>query len=171
MNQSRNATSRKQKGGLIALVGAATAVIVTPLVSRWEGKENDPYYDIAGILTVCYGDTKDVERGRRYSDAECAERLERQLVAHAQPVLRCTPGLQGKPEALAASISLAYNIGPTAYCRSTVARRFNAGNIRGGCDAFMMWNKARVKGRLQPVRGLTNRRNDERTICLRSVGK
>lgn len=157
------------KGGLIALVGTSVALIVTPLVATWEGKENTPYRDIAGILTVCYGDTANVTPGKRLSDAECTARLETQLVNHAKPVLRCTPGLRQHPEALAAAISLTYNIGPTAYCKSTVARHFNAGDIRRGCDNFLSWNKARVNGRLQAVRGLTRRRNDERSICLRSI--
>ena len=74
----------------------------------------------------------------------------------------------GRPERkhqLMASMLLSYNIGKSAFCRSTVARRFNAGDIRGGCDAFLMWNKA--GGR--EVRGLLNRRRDERRICLEGV--
>lgn len=169
MNDSRKPMSRTRKGGLVAVIGASAAAILTPLVATWEGKRNDPYHDIAGILTVCYGDTHGVVPGKRVTDAECSERLERQLIEHARPVLKCTPGLRDRPEALAAAVSLAYNIGPAGYCRSSVARRFNAGNIRGACDAFLLWNKARIGGRLQPVRGLTNRRSAEREICLRSV--
>lgn len=160
--------STARKGGLAALIGTSAALIVAPLVAHWEGKRNDPYRDIAGILTVCYGDTNDVQR-RRYTDAECSARLERQLIEHARPVLACTPILRRYPNALAASVSLTYNIGGAAYCRSTVARHFKAGDIRRGCDNFLSWNKARVGGRLKPVRGLTNRREAEREICLRDA--
>ena len=97
--------------------------------------------------------------------AECNARLERQLIAHAEPVLVCTPGLRDHPEELAAASSLAYNIGVSAYCRSTVDRRFDAGDFKGGCDAFLMWNKA--GGR--EIKGLTNRRRAERDICLQGA--
>jgi len=162
-----NALPPPQSGGsgLIALIGAAAAAILVPTVMLWEGTEQVPYKDVVGIWTVCTGDTKDVIPGKVYTKAECEERLERQLIAHATPVLKCTPSLKDKPNALAAAISLAYNVGPTAYCRSTVDRRFDAGNVRGACDAFLMWNRA--GGR--EIRGLTNRRKAEQKICLRDA--
>lgn len=153
------------KGGLIGLIGAAAAAILVPTVMLWEGTEQVPYKDVVGIWTVCTGDTKDVIPGKVYSKAECEERLERQLIAHAKPAMQCVPGLKDRPNQLAASVSLAYNIGPTAFCRSTAARRFNAGDWRGGCDAFLAWRYA--GGR--EIRGLLNRRKAERLICLRDA--
>lgn len=61
-----------------------------------------------------------------------------------------------------AAVSLAYNIGIKAFCSSTVAKRFNAGDYRGACDAFLMWNKFQGK----ELRGLTVRRQRERATCL-----
>jgi lysozyme len=75
------------------------------------------------------------------------------------------PELKGKPNALAASVSLAYNIGTAGFCRSTAAKRFRAGDVRGGCNAFLVWNKA--GGRV--VAGLARRRSAERSICLRDA--
>ncbi len=145
---------------LIALVGAGCAALLVPLVGTWEGKSNDPYLDLVGIPTVCYGETR-VEM-RRYTDAECEEMLAEGLADFARPVLDRNPELAGRPAQLAAATSLAYNIGPAAYRRSTVARRFSAGNWRGGCDAILMWNKAGGK----VVRGLVRRREAERKLCL-----
>lgn len=169
------ATSRFGKAGpfaaLVALIGAGTAALVVPETQKWEGREYVAYRDVAGILTICDGDTANVRPGQRASAGECDARLARQLVAHARPVLACVPAL-GNPvrrNQLAASVVLAYNIGPSAFCRSTAARRFNAGNWRGGCDAFLAWNKARVRGQLVAVRGLTNRRNAERQLCLKDM--
>ena len=48
---------------------------------------------------------------------------------------------------------------------SVEARRFNAGDWRGGCNAFLAWNRAVGK----VVRGLTRRREAERKICLAGV--
>ncbi len=155
----------KANPGKSAVAGglAAAMALATPLVAKWEGKRNDPYVDIVGVRTVCYGETR-VEM-RRYSDAECRALLTKGLEQFAAPVIRCTPILADKPYQLAAATSLAYNVGTGAYCRSTVARRFNAGNIKGACDAFMMWTKVGVR----TVQGLVNRRRDERALCLRGV--
>lgn len=141
---------------------AIAMALATPLVMQWEGKRNDPYLDLAGIRTICFGHTgSDIER-RRYSDAECQTILERDMVKHSDPLLECVPQLADRPYELAASSSLAFNIGTGAFCRSTVARRFRASNWRGGCDAFLMW----VKVGPRTVQGLVNRRNDERLLCL-----
>lgn len=154
----------KPFGALVAVVGLSAAAILVPLVQHWEGTAYKPYRDVANVLTVCTGDTYDVEN-RTYTKAECEQRLERQLIAHARPVLKCTPSLENRPNALAAASSLAYNIGVSAYCRSTVARRFNAGDIAGACDGFLAWRFA--AGR--EIKGLLNRRKAERKICLRDA--
>lgn len=152
----------KKKAVIGGSVAAAMALAV-PLVAKWEGKRNDPYRDIVGVKTVCYGETR-VDM-RHYSDAECTAMLTKAVQGFAEPVARCTPLIADRPRVLAAATSLSYNIGIKAYCGSTVARRFNSGNIRGGCDAFLMWNRA--GGRV--VQGLTNRRAQERALCLAGV--
>ena len=177
----------RPKSPLVALVGAGAAVALATMVAKDEsGRTVDAsvtqdgalevrhvrgpqylaaYADIVGVWTICDGDTKGVRPGMRETEAGCRDRLERQLVAHAAPVLRCVPGLKGRDNQLVASVSLAYNIGTAGFCRSTVARRFNAGDWRGGCDAMLLWNKA--GGR--EVRGLTLRRQRERALCLKGL--
>jgi lysozyme len=157
------AKPRAKYAALTALIGAGAVAVLVPEVQRWEGYREVPYKDIVGIATVCWGDTKNVQGPQ--TRAQCEERLERQLIAHAKPVVECVPGLTRKPNATAAAVSLAYNIGTAGFCRSTVARRFNQGRWREGCDAMLLWNKA--GGRV--VRGLVNRRNAERKICLRDL--
>lgn len=160
---AKNAKSVTGKAALVSLVGAAAAAIMIPLVGGFEGKRNDPYADLIGKMTVCYGETR-VEM-RRYTDAECDEMLANGLVDFAGPVLARNPELRGKPPQLAAAVSLSYNIGISAYRRSTVARRFSEGRWRQACDAFLSWSYA--GGR--QVQGLLNRRRVERRLCLRGV--
>ena len=153
---------------LIGIVGVATAAIVAPFVSGWEtgGKPQlVAYRDIVGVWTICGGETKDVKPGMVETPAGCAARDEAALIRHAEPVLACTPILRGPPNQLSAAISLAYNIGTGAYCRSTVDRRFDAGDWRGACEAFLMWNKAGGK----VVNGLDRRRRAERALCLKEL--
>jgi len=147
-------------GGFIALAMA----LATPMVEHWEGTRLTPYRDIAGITTVCTGETRVAMR--RYTSAECAAMLRRALADdYAPAVLKAVPALRDRPHQLAAALSLAYNIGPAAFARSTVARRFNAGDWRGGCDAFLMW----VNAGGRRVQGLVNRRESERKLCLRGL--
>lgn len=178
---------QKPKSALVLLVGAGAAVALATLIPKDEsGRKVEAtvtkdgalkvehvagpqylkaYADIVGVWTICDGDTKGVRPGMVETEAGCQARLERQLIAHAAPVLKCVPGLKGRDNQLVASVSLAYNIGPSGFCRSTVARRFNAGDWRGGCDAMMMWNRA--GGRVVP--GLTKRRERERALCLKGL--
>lgn len=153
------------KGKLVALVGASCCAVLVPSVQSFEGRKLVPYRDIVGIWTDCDGNTKGVVPGRARTNQECDAILEQQLVAHAEPVLKCVPQLKARPNAEAAAISLAYNIGADRFCRSTAAARFKAGNIKGGCDALLMYDRA--GGRVVP--GLLRRRQAERTICLRDT--
>lgn len=172
---------------LVALVGAGAAVLLATMIPHDESGRTveasvaqdgtlevrhlkglqylSAYADIVGVWTICDGDTKGVRPGMVETQAGCRDRLERQLIAHAAPVLKCVPGLKGRDNQLVASVSLAYNIGTSGFCRSTAARRFNAGEWRRGCDAFLMWNKA--GGRV--VRGLALRRERERALCLKGL--
>lgn len=151
---------------ILAAVAAAT-LIATPFIGVWEGKRNDPYKDIVGVWTVCYGETRVAMKS--YSDKECLTMLNEGVEDFAEPVLQMTPTLVDKPYAAAAATSLAYNIGIGAYKTSTVRKKFLRGDIRGGCDGLLAWSKARVKGKLVTVKGLLNRRNAERTICMKDA--
>jgi lysozyme len=181
------------KARLAALVGIPAAVALLTLIPEEEsgrkvavkiapngeatvrhvsGKQYlEAYLDIAKVPTACDGITRGVRMGQTYTEDQCAALLEQELVIHTKGVLNCTPGLNAakRDNQRVAAISFAYNVGVQAYCGSSVARRFNAGNWRGGCDALLMWDKARVGGTLRPVKGLTRRREKERQICLRGL--
>lgn len=141
------------KARIATLAAGAMLAIATPIVASWEGKRNDPYPDVGGVMTVCYGETR--VPMRRYSDAECLGMLEKALGDFGERAARCVPALRERPMQWAAATSLSYNIGSAAFCGSTAARRFNAGDWAGGCEAFKMW--VQVGGRY--VQGLANRRH------------
>jgi len=153
------------KKTLVGVVGAAVAAILFQTVPIHEGEGRIGYLDPVGIATKCYGDTTNVVVGKAYSEAECRESLETQLIAHAEPVLKCTPVLQGKTNQLAAAVSLAYNIGAGAYCKSTAAKKFNAGDFAGACAEFSRWTLAGGK----QLPGLVKRRAEERALCERGL--
>lgn len=150
------------KAKLAALVGTAAAGLIA-VVAQWEGKSNDPYADLIGKATVCYGETN--VPMRHYTDAECEDMLAGSLADYAAAVLVRNPELRGHDPQIVAASSLSYNIGNAAYARSTVAKRFSAGDWRGACDAFRSW----VYAGGRRVQGLVNRREAERKICLRGL--
>lgn len=154
-------------GGAVGL--AAVIALAEPTIKKWEGYSNDPYRDIAGIRTVCWGETAGVQN-RRYSDAECQAMFRQSAIRHGSPIVACLP--QTAPVALqAAFVSFGYNVGVTAACGSTAAQRARKGDYTGACEALTWWNKARnpVTGKLEVSRGLANRRADERALCLKGL--
>lgn len=160
---------KKPLTALAAVVGLACAAIVAPFVSGWESGGQQhllPYRDMVGVWTQCDGETLGVTAASPKETPEgCAVKLDKRLAGFAQAVAACSPGLRGHDNQWAAATSLAYNIGTTAYCGSTVDRRFDAGQWAAACDAFLMWDKAGGKS----VAGLTNRRRAERALCLKGV--
>ena len=61
-----------------------------------------------------------------------------------------------------AFLSLAYNIGPGAFCGSTLVRKLNAEDYAGACAEILRWDKAGGK----TVAGLTKRRQAEYRQCM-----
>lgn len=153
-------------GGSRLKKGAAVTALVIGIVGAWEGVRTVAYRDVVGIPTVCFGETRGVKMGDRYTLEECRVMLGegvKQFEAGMRSCLTNPDAIPDKP--YASMISVTYNIGTGAFCRSTMARRLNAGDIRGACDALLAWNKA--GGRV--VQGLTNRRQDERRLCLEGL--
>lgn len=153
------------KANPIKTGSGAALILAVGIIAPLEGLRNDPYNDIVGIRTVCYGETQNIEE-RHYTTEECRAKLEKAVgERYLKPVADCVPQIAARPEQLAASTSLAYNIGIKSFCGSTAAKRFRAGDIKGGCEAFTMWAKAGGK----VVRGLVKRREAEKALCLTGV--
>jgi lysozyme len=155
--------SGKQKAGAAI---ASACLIAAPLTAMFEGLRTKPYHDPGdGRLTVCYGETE--REMRSYTPDECAILLQsRQAKDYAPAVLKCVPSIGGRKEPFAAAIDASYNAGTAAFCKSPMARRFNAGDWKGGCNAFPGWYVT-AKGKRLP--GLVRRREAERQLCLRGA--
>lgn len=155
--------SRLKKAGLGL---TAAGVIAVATVGGYEGLRTKAYRDVVGIPTVCFGETRGVKMGDRYTVDECKAMLGDALVEFETGMRRCLKAPDQIPDkTYVAFLSLSYNIGQGAFCRSTVARRANAGNLKGACDAMLAWNKA--GGRV--IQGLVNRRKGERLLCLEGL--
>ena len=149
----------RTKWGLTLVTGSLIAFITT-----WEGTSYRVYADVGGTPTVCQGYTgPDVKMGDVWNKDRCDVALNSALAAHGAGALSCThrPINQQYYEAIA---SFTYNVGVTAYCNSTMRKMIDAGDFIGACNQFTRW--AKVKG--QVWRGLMNRREAERRLCLSS---
>lgn len=145
---------------LIASIGASAAAIVTAFVAQHEGLRLWAYRDPVGVLTACYGHTgPDVQPGQTYTREQCRALLAQDLARHAQ-ALACIhrPLTDGQK---AAFVSFAYNVGPQAFCGSSLVRKANAGDMAGACAELDKWVYA--KGQRLP--GLVKRRAAERAMC------
>lgn len=150
------------------MVAKAVAIAIAVAIPA-EGLRQVAYGDIADpkLLTVCYGSTIDVQRGKQYSLDECKARLDADMLAAVNAVERCAPGLPD--HALAAFGDAVYNLGPTIVCdtkRSTAARLLKAGDWRAACDQLTKWDKANVMGQFVALPGLTKRRAAEAQLCI-----
>ncbi len=147
------------------LVGASVALIVA-FVGAWEGMKTQAYRDIVGVSTICYGETKGVKMGDTATKAECDAMLDVSLKEHEAGMRSCLKAPEKIPiKTYLAMISLSYNIGTGAFCRSTARRRLNAGDWAGACEAATWFNRA--GGR--KVQGLVNRRQDEYKMCMQGA--
>ena len=152
---------------LIALLGLGAAQLAVDKVADFEGYVPHAYQCPAGVWTKCFGDTTDVTPGAAYTFDECVESLNEHLVELTRPILRCVPSVKDKPDKVkAAAASMAYNIGPTAFCKSSVARYFNAGDYEAGCGRIAEIYRT-AKGVELP--GLVNRRRAESLMCLEGI--
>jgi len=142
-----------------------------PLIKQFEGFKSAPYKDSAGIPTIGYG-TIQYPNGKAVTmnDPAVTEDQATGFLTYEMGLKsKAIAPLLQKPATLhqaAAMLSLTYNIGIGAFQSSTVLRKFNAGDIAGAADAFLMWDKATVDGQKVVVPGLHNRRVQERAIFL-----
>ncbi|TYL43901.1 lysozyme [Dickeya sp. ws52] len=152
----------KIKNRLITAATGGAMAIAVALVQQFEGVRYTPYRDVVGVLTVCYGHTgPDIIPRKTYTESECQALLRSDL----EPVLATIDEVVtvAMPDTRRAALaSFAYNVGTGALTRSTMLRRLNAGDTSEACDELLRWNKA--GGR--EWKGLTNRREVERELCL-----
>ncbi len=154
MNRARAAIA-----GLTLSASAFVALLVK------EGFRDEAYYATAhekqvGISTIGFGTTGGVKPGDKITVEKALERALSDSSKFEGAVKQCVkvPLHQYEYDAY---VSLSYNIGPTAFCSSTLVRKLNAGDYAGACAEISRWN--RQNG--QVLRGLTKVREQERARC------
>ena len=137
------------------------------LIKRFEGKRLSAYKDPVGIVTIGYGTTAAAglgivpTMGMTITEFEAEWYLQKAVDKFEAQVLPYILANASENEK-AAFVSLAYNVGPSAFKRSSALRHFNNGDKARASDAILLWNKAGGK----VLRGLVRRRKAERALFL-----
>lgn len=140
------------------------------LVKEFEGLRLTAYQDSVGVWTIGCGTTAAAgvgitpAKGMTITQAQAEMYLKRGLEKFAKQI---EPNIKRavNENQFGAMVSLAYNIGPGAFNKSTLLKKLNAGDVQGAADQFLVWNKAGGK----VLAGLTRRRKAERELFLRPV--
>jgi lysozyme len=136
----------------IALVGLLVA----------EGYRDTAYIPVAGdVPTIGFGTTQNVRMGDKITVPQALDRALTDVQKFEGAMKRCVkvPLHQYEYDAY---VSLTYNIGEGAFCRSTLVRKLNAGDYTGACEQILRWDNFKGK----PLRGLTIRREKEYKQCI-----
>jgi lysozyme len=155
---------RQPAGGsvnrLALKIGAGAATMAIGLVIAFEGRVLTVQPDPIGRLAVCYGhDDQTMTLGQKFTPEQCKALLDQDLLKHAE-ALQCVQAVMTDGQK-AAFLSFAYNVGNQAFCRSSLVRYANVGDMRRACAELSRWTLA--NGRELP--GLVKRRAAERKIC------
>lgn len=145
---------------------AAAMAAAVALIGGYEGLRMNSYQDVIGVWTACYGETRGIKPGMKFTKAECDAQFAKGLVEFETGMRACLKQPDDIPiKPYVAFLSLSYNIGLGAFCKSSVARLANAGDLKGACNRIPAFNKA--GGRV--IKGLVSRRGDEQRYCLQGL--
>jgi len=160
---------------LIAALGLGSI-----LADKSEVRKHYAYYDVAGILTVCSGLTGDwIQKGKYYSDAECAKREAGYIQNMSKKMAKCGVGPL-TDELWKVWGHFTYNVGTPSFCASTAAKLLRQKKYNEACDQMLRWDVITVKGkkyhcslpqyrkgknRIDGCDGIMNRREMEYAWC------
>jgi lysozyme len=140
------------------------------LVKKFEGLHKkhasgkiESYRCPAGVLTQGYGRTRGIKEDLYVTVKQCEAWLVEDLNeagAYVRKLIN-VPLNQAQYDAL---VSFTFNLGPTNLKSSTLRKVLNKGDYEGVPAQIMRWNKAKVGGKLTPLKGLTRRRTEEASL-------
>lgn len=156
--------SNKVRTGIAALALSAAGLL--GIISS-EGFTERAVIPVPGdVPTYGHGSTRKadgspVRMGDTITRQQAAELVNKDASQFAAAIKRCVtvPLTQGEFDAY---VSLTYNIGAGAFCKSTLVKRLNAGDYAGACAEIKRWDK--MGGKV--LRGLTARRQREYRMCV-----
>lgn len=119
------------------------------------------------VPTIGFGTTEGVKMGDKITPPQAIGRAVRDINKFEGALKRCVtvPLSQSEYDAF---VSLAYNVGPGAFCKSGIVRKLNAMDYEGACAEIMRWRFFQGKDCAIPANkcsGLYSRRKIESEQC------
>jgi lysozyme len=156
-------------GAIVILLLMSTTSKAASIIAIFEGKKLKSYKDQGGVWTIGFGSTFNIDENRPVKEGDTiteatALRWLKTITANLQADIKKLVTVPVTQNQLDSLTSLAYNIGPSAFAKSTLLKMLNAGKTKiEVADQFLRWNK--VKGVVN--QGLINRRSKERELFLK----
>lgn len=131
------------------------------IIKQWEGFKEVAYKDGGGVWTIGYGHTSaagapTVKPGMKITQAE-AERILRNDIDSVESSVERLVKVPLNDNQFATLVSFVYNIGATAFAKSTLLKKLNKGDYKSVPSEIMKW----VNDNGKRVQGLVNRRSAE----------
>lgn len=155
------------RGSRTAVAGLVLAASTLVGIALKEGYTDTSVIPVPGdVPTYGFGTTRHddgtpLKMGEKTTPPRALVSLLNEAGMYERAVKRCAP-VPMYPYEFSAYVSFTYNVGESAFCKSTLARKLNAGDYAGACAELLRWDK--VGGR--QVRGLTLRRQAEYRECM-----
>lgn len=143
----------------IAALSLSAAALVGLVM--YEGYTDEAVIPVKGdVPTIGFGTTDGVKLGDKTTPPKALAKAYVDIAKYEGAIKKCVkvPLAQNEYDAF---ISLAYNIGTSAFCNSTLVLKLNAGDYEGACEQILRWDKFHGK----PLKGLTIRRQGEYARC------
>lgn len=145
--------------------GRQPSTAAAELVQRFEGFRRRAARLPNGGWTVGYGHTASAREGVEIGESDARDLLTwdlRRTAAEVDADLYA-PATQNQFDAL---VAFAFNVGPEAFRRSAVLRRFNEGLPLQAASALEAWRRADWRGEAQVIDALVRRRAAEKLLFL-----
>jgi lysozyme len=135
------------------------------LIKSFEGFRETATRLPDGRWTIGYGHVRTAREGLTISEKDAEDLLLHDLkpVEDAIAPMFYAPLMQNQFDAL---VSLAFNISSAQFRDSDVLRNLNAGDYLAAANAFDLWRRARINGRIMVVDALVRRRAAEKALFL-----
>ena len=153
--------NRKPIAGLI--LAAATLVGI----AAQEGYRETAYIPVPGdVPTIGFGHTDGVRMGDKTNPVRSLQVLVKEIDGvYASAVKRCVKVPVSDNE-FSVFVSLAYNLGPSRFCGSTLVKYVNQEEYGKACGQIVLFVYGPGK---KPLKGLVNRRVAEYLECVKDV--
>lgn len=128
-------------GPLIRRAALTVSLAGLAFIAHFEGTRTAAYKDTAGVATICTGHTRHVRMGDQRTLGECEQFLKEDASEAGRAVSRLVKvGMtQDQYDAL---VSFTFNLGAGSLEKSTLLRKFNAGDCLGASREFSRWVRA-----------------------------